>query len=108
MKTNDDLDRSLLVVVPDAPRIAEQGFPPSFDWKILPAKFYDTMKPSYSEKNLSTNANENGMKSSSSAFEILSRSNSELKEEEPEPVVKEQEVVVKKSAKKSHRPKTFR
>lgn len=66
------------------------------------------MKPSYSENNLSTNANENGMKSSVSAFEILSRSNSESKEEEAEPVAKEQEVVAKKSAKKSHRPKTFR
>lgn len=53
------------------------------------------------------------MKASNSAFEILSRSNSNLNEADPdapveaEPEIKE-EVVKKKSAKKSNRPKTFK
>ena len=114
-KNSDDLDRSLLTFIPDAPRISEQGFPPNFDWKFLPAKFYDSrMKSTVSEFNLSS-VNENGMKAANSAFELLSRSNSNLNEEEPrqqpetkvEPEPKE-EVVAKKSAKKSARPKTFR
>jgi hypothetical protein len=100
-----------LVVVPDAPRIAEQGFPSSFDWKFLPAKFYadSPMKPAHSDFNLSSNTNGNGMKPSNSAFEILSRSNSNGVEDEPEPApeVKE-EVVVKKSAKAVNRPRTFK
>lgn len=105
-KNSEDIDRSLLTNVPDAPRIAEQGFPPNFDWKFLPAKFYDSrMKSTVSELNLSS-LNENGMKAASSAFELLSRSNSNLNEEpEQEP---QEEVVEKKSAKKINRPKTFR
>lgn len=104
------MDRSHLVVVPDAPRIAEQGFPPSFDWKFLPAKFSDVpMKPAHSEINLSSNANgiSNGMKPSVSAFEIVTRSDSNLAEDEPEVEAKE-EVVVKRSAKKVNRPQTFK
>lgn len=64
------------------------------------------MKTTVSDLNLSS-ANENGLKASSSAFELLSRSNSNLNEEEPEAEPKE-EVVVKKSAKKANRPKTVR
>lgn len=64
-----------------------------------------------SDLNLSSNVNGNGMKASNSAFDILSRSNSNsnLNEAEPEaqPDVKE-EAVAKKSAKKSGRPKTFK
>lgn len=98
------MDRSLLVVVPDAPRIAEQGFPPSFDWKFLPAKFYNSsMKPANSDFNISNNLNGNGMKNSTSAFEILSRNNSNVDDEEE----KSDEVVVKKEAKTIERPSTF-
>lgn len=100
----------MLTVIPEAPRIAEQGFPPNFDWKILPAKFYDSrMKSTVSEFNLSSNPNENGMKASSSAFELLSRSNSDSNLiEEPAEVTEEVPVVVKKSARRSGRPKTFK
>lgn len=66
-----------------------------------------------SELNLSSNANEKGMKTSNSAFEILSRSNSNLAEAELEPQVDaiqeaKEEVVKKKSGRKSGRPKTFK
>lgn len=108
-KPTDDIDRSLLVVVPDAPRIAEQGFPPGFDWKFLPAKFFNgKMKPASSEFNLSSNAmvNGNGMKPSVSSFEIVSRSHSNLNEADVGG--EKQEVVVRKSAKKIGRPKTFK
>lgn len=104
-KNSEDLDRSLLIVVPDAPRIAEQGFPPSFDWKFLPAKFYNTsLKPANSEINLSSNLNGNSMKTSNSAFEILSRSNSNLVEGEGEA----EEIVEKKEIKAVERPRTFK
>lgn len=106
------MDRSFLSVIPEAPRIAEQGFPPNFDWKFLPAKFYDKkMSFTQSDLNLSSNVNENGMRASSSAFDILSRSNSNLNEAGPDapteadPEAKE-ETLVKKSAKKSSRPKS--
>lgn len=99
------MDRSLLTTIPDAPRIAEQGFPPNFDWKFLPAKFYDSrMKSTVSEFNLSS-TNENGLKAAGSAFELLSRSNSNLNNVEPE--VKE-EAVAEKSAKKVSRPKSIK
>lgn len=109
-KNHEDLDRSNLVVVPEAPRIAEQGFPSSFDWKFLPAKFYaeSPLKPAHSDFNLSSNTNGNGMKASSSAFEILSASSGNLIEDEPEPEVKDEVVVTKRSAKKVNRPKTFK
>lgn len=114
-KNSEDLDRSLLTVIPDAPRIAEQGFPPSFDWKFMPAKFTEAkMKPSVSEFNLSSNVMENGMKPSISAMDILSRRNSNLEEEDPgekEKVgenVEEKPAAKKKSAKKVARPKTFK
>lgn len=101
-----------MTFIPDAPRVAEQGFPPSFDWKFLPAKFYDTqMKNSTSEMNLNgLNGNVvNGMKASSSAFEILRNSTNDLREEEPEaePEPEPEEVVVRRSAKKVSRPRTF-
>lgn len=97
------------MVVPEAPRIAEQGFPPSFDWKFLPAKFYadSPLKPAHSEINLSSNLNGNGIKPSVSAFEILSNSSGNLIEDEPEVVVVEEVVVVTKKSSKG-RPKTFK
>jgi hypothetical protein len=62
-------------VIPDAPRVAGQGFPSHFSWNFLPAKFFDApLKASQSEFNLSSN--ENKLKPSNSAFEILSRSES--------------------------------
>lgn len=91
------MDRSFLIVVPDAPRISEQGFPPSFDWKFLPAKFSEVpLRPAQSELNLSSNTNGNGMKQSSSAFEIISRSNSNLNDDDAMEVKEE---VVKKEKK---------
>lgn len=112
------MDRSLLSVVPDAPRIAEQGFPVSFDWKFLPPKFFaSSMKGAVSEFNLNSIVGApNGMKSSVSAFEIISRSNSNANlgdtfEEEEDPLETEEEtdesfenVVVEKV----ERPKTYK
>lgn len=46
------------------------------------------MKSSYSELNLSSKRNGNGTKMSTSAFELLSRTNSVVNEEKPEEVVK--------------------
>lgn len=104
-KNSDDINRSYLTTIPEAPRIAEQGFPPSFDWNFLPAKFYDTqMKSSYSDFNLSSNVTSNAsnnMKSSKSAFEILSKPNDEVQE------VKEPEVV-SQVVEAIDRPKTFK
>jgi hypothetical protein len=89
--------------VPDAPRIAEQGFPSSFDWKFLPAKFYNsTMKPANSEMNLSTNVNGNSMKTSNSAFEILSSTSDNNDEREVETFVSKKEVQT------VDRPRTFK
>ncbi|CRL04179.1 CLUMA_CG017287, isoform A [Clunio marinus] len=110
-KNSEDIDRALLVAIPDAPRVAEQGFPPSFDWNILPAKFFseNSIRSSQSEFNLS-HVKENTMKASSSAFEILSRSNSHQMEDESDPKHEqesEREPVTKKSSKKVQRPKTF-
>lgn len=56
----------------------EQGFPSHFSWNFLPTKFYANsvpIKASQSVFNLSTN-NENSMKTSNSAFEIISRAES--------------------------------
>jgi hypothetical protein len=90
-------------VVPDAPRIAEQGFPPSFDWKFLPPKFYNSsMKIANSDMNLNRNSDRNGMKNSASAFEILSRNNSNLDEE-----VQSEEKVSKTELTNGDRPRTF-
>ena len=73
-KNNEDLDRSLLTVVPEAARIAEQGFPSSFDWNFLPAKFSNpVLKSSQSEYALNNNISSN-LKPSNSSFEILSTS----------------------------------
>lgn len=30
-----DIDRSLLTVVPDAPRVPQQGLPASYDWSMF-------------------------------------------------------------------------
>lgn len=90
-KNGEEIDRTLLTVMPDAPRVAEQGFPPTFSWDSLPAKFFDvpTIKASQSHMNLSTHT-ESHMKQSNSAFEILSRteSNEDLNDNEP---IKEEE-----------------
>lgn len=31
----NDIDRSLLTVVPDAPRVPQQGLPASYDWSMF-------------------------------------------------------------------------
>lgn len=31
----NDIDRSLLTVIPDAPRVPQQGLPPGYDWNML-------------------------------------------------------------------------
>lgn len=31
----NDIDRSLLTIIPDAPRVPQQGMPPGYDWKML-------------------------------------------------------------------------
>lgn len=57
----NDLDRSNLTVVPEAPRIAQQGFPPNFDWSFIAdidAKTYNLPTKSQSEYTLN-NAVEN-------------------------------------------------
>lgn len=81
-KNGEDVDRALLSIIPEAARVSSQGFPPHFSWDFLPAKFYANsvpIKASQSVFNLSSN-NENSMKTSNSAFEIISRaeSNEEL------------------------------
>lgn len=75
----------MLTVIPDAPRVHQQGFPSHFSWEFLPAKFFDSppvpIKASQSVFNLTSNHNNNNViKPSSSAFEIISRaeSNEEL------------------------------
>lgn len=30
-----DLDRSLLTVIPEAPRVPQQGLPPGYDWQMM-------------------------------------------------------------------------
>ncbi|KAL7031544.1 hypothetical protein ACKWTF_007045 [Chironomus riparius] len=98
-KNSDDIDRGLLTVIPDAPRIAEQGFPSHFSWDNLPAKFYQPpLKFSRSEINLSSNSTENVMKQSSSAFEILSTTDSNMNNEED---------IQKVDFMTNERPKTF-
>lgn len=78
--------------MPDAPRVSEQGFPPHFSWDFLPAKFFDVpaIKASQSQMNLSAHT-ESHMKQSNSAFEIISRteSNEEVNDNEP---IKEEEL----------------
>lgn len=90
-KNGEEIDRSLLTVMPDAPRVSEQGFPSHFSWDFLPAKFFDvpTIKASQSHMNLSTHT-ESHMKQSNSAFEIISRtqSNEDINDNEP---IKEKE-----------------
>lgn len=73
-------------VIPDAPRVSEQGFPPNFSWEILPAKFHEAqIKVSHSELNLSSNNDEEvGMKQSNSAFEILSMNEANTEQIESE------------------------
>jgi hypothetical protein len=74
------------------------------------------MKAAHSDMNLSSNPNGmngnglngNGMKSSASAFEILSTSNGNLNEEELELEPEQEERVVEKSANKVSRPRTFK
>lgn len=94
--------------MPDAPRIAEQGFPATFDWKFLPPKFFSSsaMKGAVSEFNLNS-MKSNGMKPSASAFEILSRSNTNLSENTHE---EEQvdESFEQKEIEKIERPKTYK
>lgn len=93
MKNSDDFDRSLLTVIPEAARVHQQGFPPHFSWDFLPAKFFESptvpIKASQSVFNLSTN-NENKMKPSNSAFEILSRTESHEDLTVNEPIKEEQ------------------
>lgn len=46
------MDRSFLTVVPEAPRIAQQGFPPNFDWNFISdidAKTYNPPTKSQSD-----------------------------------------------------------
>ena len=31
----NDIDRSLLTVIPDAPRVPQDGLPPGYDWNML-------------------------------------------------------------------------
>lgn len=31
----NDIDRSLLTVIPEAPRVPQQGLPPGYDWNML-------------------------------------------------------------------------
>lgn len=103
------MDKSLLVVVPEAPRISEQGFPPSFDWKFLPPKFYNSaMKPANSEMNLKSNFIGNGMKVSTSAFKVLSLSNSNVNEVEREVGNEVEEFVDKTNVEELERPRTFK
>jgi hypothetical protein len=84
-KNGEEVDRSLLTVVPDAPRVAEQGFPPNFTWDILPAKFYEApIRAAVSEMNLSMKPEGNLLKPSVSSFEIMSRSDSMQNGEEEE------------------------
>lgn len=103
-------------MIPDAPRIAEQGFPSNFSWDILPAKFYEApLKVAHSELNLSSNPEPdsdvvvgNGMKSSKSAFEILSLSDNMMNNVETEEEVRVEEEKIKKVVSKTvERPKTF-
>lgn len=102
-KNSEDIDRGLLTVIPDAPRVAEQGFPPHFSWDSLPAKFYQPpLKFSQSEINLSSNT-EGYMKQSNSAFEILSTTDGNMNNEE----VQEEEIQ-KLEQIDSERPKTFK
>lgn len=117
---SEDIDRSFLSVVPDAPRIAEQGFPLSFDWKFLPPKFFTNaaLKGAMSEFHLNQiGVAPNGLKSSVSAFEILSRSNTNLEdtfdeeeesfeklEQEAEYAEQQHQVVVDRL----ERPKTYK
>lgn len=57
----NDLDRSLLTIIPEAPRIAQQGFPPNFDWSFITeidAKTYNLPTKSQSEYTLNTTAAE--------------------------------------------------
>jgi hypothetical protein len=63
------------------------------------------MKPANSEMNLSSNLNGNAMKTSNSAFEILSMSSSNLNEVEGEV---EEVVQKKKDVKAVDRPRTFK
>jgi hypothetical protein len=109
------LDRNKLTYIPDAPRVAEQGFPQNFDWNFLPAKFFDSkMKAAFSEINLSSiplpsrlgnDLNGNGMKASSSAFEILSKSNGNLNGKDFD---SGHEEAVKEISLKASRPRTFK
>ncbi|XP_070506432.1 uncharacterized protein [Chironomus tepperi] len=102
-KNSEDIDRGLLTVIPDAPRIAEQGFPSHFSWDNLPAKFYQPpLKFSQSEINLSNNHTENVMKQSSSAFEILSTTDSNMNNGDDI-----EEDVQKANFTTNERPKTF-
>jgi hypothetical protein len=69
-----------LTVIPDAPRVAEQGFPPHFTWDILPAKFYDApIRASHSEYNLSSNPSDSKvLKPSASAFDIIGSNGNDI------------------------------
>ncbi|KAG5684639.1 hypothetical protein PVAND_013859 [Polypedilum vanderplanki] len=104
-KNSEEIDRTLLTVIPDAPRIAEQGFPSNFTWDILPAKFYEApLRVAHSELNLSNNINDGGMKPSVSSFEIISRSDDMYNNGEEET---HEEEITKVEIKKVNRPKSF-
>jgi hypothetical protein len=105
-KTSEEIDKSLLTVIPDAPRVAEQGFPPNFTWDILPAKFYEApIRVARSELNLSSNHEGSLLKPSVSSFDIISRSES-LNNGDAEEA--QEEEIVKTEVSKVDRPKSIK